>query len=249
MRRPLRLVFLAHPRSGSTSVFKILNLHPALDLLEEPFNEDFASWAPENPDYLPQVHDRATLDAVLATIFARCNGFKIQDYQLPDELLTHLVHAYPSHVLFLRRRNLLQTVVSNLIAVQTAVWKKWELRQPLADAYRQLQPLDITQIKRWIAELDDHMRWCDALLDTLPDGAVHRLVYEDLFFASAAERERQIGALWPWLGLEPPADPRVSYYLDPLQVKLNSAETYRWLPNAAAIERACGSDATGWLFR
>lgn len=38
-----RLVVVAHPRSGSTSLVEILDCHPGLVLLNEPFNEGFSN--------------------------------------------------------------------------------------------------------------------------------------------------------------------------------------------------------------
>jgi hypothetical protein len=31
-------------------------------------------------------------------------------------------------------------------------------------------------------------------------------------------------------------------------VKLNTAETYAWLPNAMNIQQFCGNSVTGWLY-
>jgi len=45
-----RLMLLAWPRSGSSSLWQILRAHPDLDLLpDEPLNESFADWSPGNP--------------------------------------------------------------------------------------------------------------------------------------------------------------------------------------------------------
>jgi len=41
-----RLLLITHPRSGSSSLYQILQLHPALNMLEEPFNEAFTNWSP-----------------------------------------------------------------------------------------------------------------------------------------------------------------------------------------------------------
>jgi hypothetical protein len=35
-----RLLVVAHPRSGSNSLVEILDCHPELTLLDEPFNEN-----------------------------------------------------------------------------------------------------------------------------------------------------------------------------------------------------------------
>ncbi len=38
-----KVLLFAHPRSGSSSLFQILDLHPKLRILEEPFNENYAN--------------------------------------------------------------------------------------------------------------------------------------------------------------------------------------------------------------
>lgn len=86
-----RVILFAHPRSGSSSLFQILQLHPQLHLLEEPFNESFVEWNPTNKDYLSHIHDIPSLDAQLADIFATYNGLKMLDYQLSDDLITYIL--------------------------------------------------------------------------------------------------------------------------------------------------------------
>jgi hypothetical protein len=244
----LRLIFFAHPRSGSSSLFQILQLHPSLHLLEEPFNENFTRWSPHNPNYRDQIHDRSSLDAQLAVIFASYNGLKVLDYQLPDDLIVQLLHRPDSHILFLRRRNLLQTVVSLLIAEQTRLWKKWDMTKPLADYYRNLQPLDLDDIQRRVGELQEHLAYCEAVIEARSGKAALKLTYEELYFAPAVQRDRQIAAIWQWLGLAPLASEQLPYYLEPETVKINSAATYAWIPNAQEIEQHCGNTVTGWLY-
>src|SRR5262245_17652147 len=125
MRPDQRLILFAHPRSGSSSLYQILQLHPQLDILEEPFNEGFTRWNPTNKDYLSQIVDLPSLDTQLAEIFTSYNGLKMLDYQLPDDLLNPLLRREQYLILFLRRKNLLQAVVSVLIAEQTQLWKMW----------------------------------------------------------------------------------------------------------------------------
>lgn len=248
MQADQRVILFAHPRSGSSSLFQILQLHPQLRILEEPFNEDFVRWSPENPDYLGAVHDLASLDRQLETIFSRYNGIKLLDYQLPDELLSTLLQRASYRIVFLRRRNLLQTVVSNLIAEQTNVWKMWDLTTPLADAYRGLDALDIAVVGRSVHELDAHLALCEALLRQRPAGTFLNLVYEDLYFAPPPAQLAQLAAVWQLLQLPPLESERLGYFLSPAEVKLNSNATYALLPNARAIHTQCGSDRTGWLF-
>ncbi|MEM8536195.1 MAG: hypothetical protein AAGF95_35545 [Chloroflexota bacterium] len=78
MNKRLQLIFFAHARSGSSSLLKILQLHPDLHLVEELFHEDFARWSPDNPNYRDQLHDRASLDKRICHILEGTNR-KIQD--------------------------------------------------------------------------------------------------------------------------------------------------------------------------
>jgi len=142
-----RVLLFAHPRSGSSNLYQILQLHPALEILEEPFNENFVNWQPENKDYLGLVRDVESLDEQLAEIFTRFNGVKVLNYQLDDELVEHLLLRPDFCVMFVRRRNVLQTVVSNLIAEQTNLWKKWDMARSLETYYDGLRPLDLDDVR------------------------------------------------------------------------------------------------------
>ncbi len=242
------LVLFAHPRSGSSSLYQILALHPDLRILEEPFNEHYADWDPQNIDYRSLVHDTPSLDTQLAQIFTNYNGIKLLDYQLPDPVNVHLLQRSDCTIIFLRRRNLLQAVVSVLIAHQTGLWKKWDMTKPIAEYYRQIQPLDIPDIQRRVRELKQHLNYLEAVLDQRINNAVVKLTYEDLFFAPLAQQHAQIAALWQVLALPPLAPERYQYYLQPEAVKINSTPTYAWLSNAHTINHQCGNDVTGWLY-
>lgn len=248
MNPDIRVILFAHPRSGSSSLYEILQLHPDLQILEEPFNEHFTDWDPGNKNYRALIDDIPSLDGQLAEIFTTHNGLKVLDYQLPDDLAVHLLQCSDCKIIFLRRRNLLQSVVSVLIAEQTRLWKRWEMTRSLEDTYRHLRPLDIPDIQRRLRELKDRLDFFEAIVDARPDRATIKLAYEDLYFAPPARREQQIAAIWKWLGLPPLAPERYQDYLRPEAAKINSAETYALLPNARDIQQLCGNDVTGWLY-
>ena len=228
---------------------RILQHHPALTILEEPFNEHFTEWSAENPDYRGRVHDASSFDGVVAEILSRHTGLKVLGYQLPDELIARLVTGPDRRILFLRRRNLLQAVVSVLIAEQTGVWKKWEMTRPLEEHYRDLRPLDTDEVRERIGVLREQLAYYETIVDALPSGSAMKLVYEELYYAPPAERERQVDRIWDWLDL-PSIDPEpIRRYLDPDSARINSDATYALLPNARRIDALCGCDETGWLFR
>lgn len=248
MNPNVRLLLFAHPRSGSTSLYRILQLHPELNILEEPFNENYTKWNNSNKDYRARIHDIPSLDEQVAEIFTACNGIKMLEYQLPDRLAVHLLQHPDYKIIFLRRRNLLQAVVSVLIATQTALWKKWEMTKTLEEYYRDLQPLDVRDVRQRVRELKDHLDSFEAVVDARPKDTAIKLVYEDLYFAEIARQHQQIEAIWDLLGVAPLAPERYEYYLRPECVKMNSQATYVFLPNAREIHETCGDDLTGWLF-
>lgn len=248
MNPDVRVILFAHPRSGSSSLYEILQLHPDLQILEEPFNEHFTDWNAGNKNYLALIHDVLSLDMQLAEIFTAHNGVKVLDYQLPDNLAVHLLQRSDCKIVFLRRRNILQSVVSVLIAEQTKVWKKWDMIKPLEDYYRHLQPLDISDIQQRVRELKHHLDFFESVVDGRPDQAVIKLTYEDLYFHPTAQQNQQIAAIWKLLEIAPLEAESYQYYLQPESVKINSKATYTLLPNARDIQHLCGNDVTGCLY-
>ncbi len=248
MDQTLRVLFLAHPRSGSSSLYEILQSHPALNIIEEPFNENFTRWDAGNKNYLELVHDIPSLEAQVAEIFAAHNGIKILDYQLPPDLIVHLLRCADCKIIFLRRRNLLQAVVSVLIAEQTRLWKKWEMTKPLEEYYRGLQPLDITEVQQRVIEMKARLDFFESVVDERPIQKAVKLTYEKLYFSEPSRQEEQVNAIWDMLGLPPLNLERHRIYLQPETASVNSAATYALLPNAREIDEACGNDETGWLY-
>jgi hypothetical protein len=246
-----RLVLLAWPRSGSSSLWQILRAHPDLELLpDEPFNESYADWSPGNPDYLARIRDVESLDTVLAELFGRYRGIKVLSYQLDEELLRHLIVRPDLKIIFISRRNLLQTAVSDRIAKQAKLWNRWDAnpQQPLERYYDCLQPLDLDDLRGYVRELAPHLLWIESVLNLREDGRTLRLCYEDLYFAGGEAQRAQLSAVWSFLELTPFSAPELDYYLDPQAAKLGGRDTYGQLPNAAEIDATLGADETGWLF-
>ena len=156
MKLDERLILLAWPRSGSSSLWQILQAHPDLELFpDEPFNESFTEWAPGNPDYLARVHDIESLDTVLAELLEHNRGIKVLSYQLDEELLRHLIVRPDLWVIFLSRRNLLQAAVSDRIAKQTKLFNRWDAdpEESLEQYYDSLKPLDLDDLRGYVREL------------------------------------------------------------------------------------------------
>jgi hypothetical protein len=248
LRPDEKLILLAHPRSGSSNLYEILQLHPALEICDEPFNASRTSWGPEYESYCELVRDRASLEAVLDEIFRKYNGLKLLSYQLPEEWVDDLIGRPDFRVIFVRRRNVLRSVVSGLIAEQTELWHRWDTDRPIESFYAGLEPLEVADVRSRVSELAQALDRLEVEIAARTDGRAHSLVYEELFFAPRAEQSRAMEHLWTFLGLDTIRSDRIDYFLRPERSKLNSPATYRLLPNADEIERECGADITGHLF-
>jgi len=248
MHADLHLVVFAHARSGNSSLYEILQSHPQLHILEEPFNEGFTQWYPQAKNYLELIHDVESLDEQLAEIFTTCNGVKVLEYQLPAPLYIHLLQRPDCKIIFLRRQNLLQAVVSGLLAEQTRLWKKWEMDRPLQDYYAHLQPLSMAEIRDQVVSLKHRLEVFEAALSTRLPGTYLKLVYEDLYLGTAQQRDAWMARLWQFLDLEPIESDRIQRFLSPELAKINSRDTYQLLPNALEINQQLGNPETGWLF-
>ena len=185
---------------------------------------------------------------MLDEIFTTFNGLKLLSYQLPEAWVARLISRPEFRVVFVRRRNLLQAVVSVLIAEQTQLWHRWDTTRAIETSYARLDPLDIEDVHTRVHELAEEVRRIETEVEQRTDGRTQRFVYEELFFAEPAEQDCAIRALWRFLGLDAIASERIDYFLRPERSKLNSPATYRLLPNADRIEHECGSDVTGHLF-
>jgi hypothetical protein len=243
-------VVVAHPRSGSSSLVEILDCHPELTLLlDEPFNEDFATWLPANPDYRALITDVTSLDRVVDGILADYSGFKVHSYQLDPELLAHLLRRRDLHVVFLRRRNLLEAAVSGLIAEQTGLWAAWDRDRDraLEDYYTDLAPLSVQHVREKLRQISENIAEMAAILGTRSDGRVLELCYEELFLGEPVTRWRLVGSLWSHLGLPPCQDPRIGRFLDNASYRMGKPATYGRLPNLAELEATLGNDETGHI--
>lgn len=244
----MRVLLLAHPRSGSSNLYEILQIHSELNTCDEPFNEDRTAWSADNKDYCKLVRDWASLKAVLDEIFTQFNGLKLLSYQLPEAWVERLVGRPDFRVLFVRRKNVLQAVVSNMVAEQTGLWHRWDTCRPPETFYTDLQPLDLGELRTRLDEMAQHLRHLETIIDRRRDRRIHKIVYEEFFFADPVQQRTAIDTLWAFLELDPITSGQIDYFLRPERSRLNSATTYRQLPNADQIESTCGDDETGHLF-
>jgi hypothetical protein len=226
---------------------EVLDAHPELRILNEPFNENFTSWQAGNPNYRDRLVDRDGLDGVLADVFATYSGFKTLSFQVLGALLESLLLRSDLDVVVLRRRNLLEAVVSNLIALQTNLWKTWDADRPLEDYYTRLQPIAVSDVEHLTSATEAVLDRVDEIVHRRGDGQVLKLWYEDFSLGHRAQQRAAVNELWSFLGVEAFESHEIDWYLDPANVQMRAASTYGAPPNLDELNAALGSDLTGYL--
>lgn len=227
---------------------RVLQLHPRLRVALEPFYHKYHTWNPEEPNYIDHIVDTRTLDEQLASLLSRYDGFKVLDYQLPEDLYTRMLLRPDLKVIALRRRNTLQQAVSGFIAEQTGIWQKRDLAGAQATAYQRLEPIDLDDLKADIEYRCELSRHYMDVLAQKPSEMYLPLYYEDLYTADVARNRESVSSVFRFLGLSMPDSQELDDLVDPRVEKINSLATYALLPNAKIIDERLGSDGIGWLF-
>jgi LPS sulfotransferase NodH len=243
---PWRVVVLAHPRSGSNSLVEILERHRSVSIVNEPFNEHYASWDPGNADYASRLRDDGAISNVLDELFAEFTGLKVLSYQLDDASLATLVGRREVKVIALRRRNLLRTGVSQVVAEATGLWKTWDADRDLEDYYRGLPALDIEKVAARMQWSRTEAARVAAVVARLAPGRRVRIDYEDLYESPLDSARGLVSKVWSFLDLEPVDDPAIDHFLSDA-VRQARESTYGNIPNLAEVEAELGSDADGHL--
>ena len=241
-------VIFAQARTGSTILYRALQLHPQLNLALEPFCGKYQNWTPDEPNYLELIVDIPTLEEQLAALFSRYNGFKVLDFQIPRELYTHMLLRPDITVIALRRRNVLQQAVSGFIAEQTGIWQKRDLKGDVEAAYQGLEAVDLDDLKSLINYIREARQFYEEVLARKPPNMYLPLYYEGLYTPDVASNREAFRWVFDFLGLSMPDDPELDRLIDPCVEKINSPATYALLPNAKIINEQFGSDEIGWMF-
>ena len=242
-----RLVVVAHPRSGSNALVEILRCHPDLTLLNEPFNENFSSWLPANPDYRAQ-----------SPTSPPSTRWSTASWPItPGSSCTPTNSTWSCWPICCPGR----TCTSCSYAGATC-WRRWcrasspsrpgygargDRERDLEAYYTDLAPLPVENVRELLRWTLEDLADVAAVLRARGDGRAMELFYEDMFLANRTTRWRLVESLWSHLGLPPCANPRVGGFLDNASFRMGGPATYGRLPNLAGIEAALGNDDTGHI--
>lgn len=248
-----RFIIFSLPRSGSTTLARLLNSHKDIRCLIEPFHPKryggrFRALATNEP----------SLNSALEMIWTKWNGIKhvweangwpfVEQPELNERI------AVNGTVIFLMRRNLLRRLVSNYICRQTKYWigSKTEFLEHVSRVeLKELNPLWVRKQVHADEQAVAH------LLQSLSASAasVIKIYYEDIYSetSSRQERFRFVNVLLDSLCFEPISFETFAScwepYFDPALNQWASPEVYRRIPAIDRIEKEVGCNQTGWLFR
>lgn len=240
-------IIFAHARSGSNNLAACLNTDPTIRVAEEPFHEKYSVWHPTERNYHSFIVDVPTLTQSLDELFSRYNGMKILDYQLSEELYAHLLGIHDYKVIFLRRRNLLQTVVSGLIAEQTGVWRVTDLTTDNEAKYNELTPLSVQEVDERLRYLKELHRLYRGLAAQRPPELTTFVDYEDLYTKDVSNNIAVLSSIFSFVGASAPVPEKVGPYINPSRAKISQQTSYKKLPNFEELDRLFGCEETGWL--
>jgi hypothetical protein len=243
-----KFILFAHARSGSTSLTRSLNLHPDVKVAEEPFAKKYSQWHRRERNYIDLITDIPSLDQVLSEIFSRFDGMKTLDYQLPEETYTHMLLLPQYKVILLHRRNLLQTVVSGLIAEQTSVWHISHLNAGREEMYKHLSPLSMEEIQNRLNYQGYLQSYYSEIVHRKPEDSRMQLYYEDFYSEDLAKTRNALNGVFTFIGVPASSGNEFDCFLDPKTAKINDNKRYQLIPNADEINARFGNDNTGWLF-
>lgn len=237
-------------RCGSSALMELLNLHPGIHCMDEPFNPDCFEGR-----YIRDVSTLEDVDRVLAHLFESANGIKhvwtTEGWPFPSTDHNSRLLSSGARIVFLRRRNILRRVASELISWQLREWKFVVPEAREKHRSFSFHPLDTDYVR---VNVDNEIRVVNEVRRRLEGKAeIFDLWYEDLYDSDTplSAKHDELDRLRKFLSIPTPDDPdvltRIEQRLD-LTNRVNSEETYLRIPGILGVEIEFGSDETGWLF-
>jgi hypothetical protein len=252
-----RFIIFTHTRSGSSSLAQILNMHPEIKLISEPFNKNLQTR--RNPNLVPlinEIKNTKTLSNFLEILNKEYKGMKHIFFHIPPKMNRTLLANKDYKIIFLSRKNLLKSIISRRISKKINLWGTGaltpeQLREIIKE--KKFKPLEISTVKRDIQETKDFI---DHYKEFLEENNIDflELNYEQLYGSDISINEKLniINRIFDFLGYKKIRDPKILEKirgrLDYKGRKVNNGDTYKTIPNIEEINRALGNNQTGYLF-
>lgn len=249
-RRAPTFAIVSLPRCGSTAIYRALGCDVRTRIACE-------------PDFGEAWKNRFALKRHCAKLFSRVNGIKhvwdpngwpftnkdhistLDSLGLSDQWIeaNAALLECVDKVVFLKRRNNLARVVSDLCGQQTGLWGHDPDSPHTADEavrYRdQMEKQELRQIDEQVIEwyLDHAAAWESRILSSVPEDRKLTVDHLDIFGSDVDLETRvvRVVGIADWLGLRlAPEDQRMRTILDQ-SAKLNDTQVYQRIPNFRRI--------------
>ena len=237
----MKLLLFAHGRTGSTTLMHVLNQHPEINLMFEPFNKHTGEYNNSKPK------DFEELKILLEEINNSNNGFKHICGQLSHEQEESLLMDSSYFVIYLYRKNLLQRAVSQKLSQQTNIWTA-------SDRNKKREPIKYDRID--IKELNNNIDWVrkerkkNINFFIKSEKPYVILDYDDIFspYLRNQQKLNKINKILLKIGLEPiKINKYINKLLNPRISKIASSNYYKNIPNYQEIEDKLGNSVNGFL--
>lgn len=238
-----KFIILALARSGSSSLARLLNESPDVELCFEPFHPDYTKWYPGEPNFQKRVTNKQTLDKTADDIFSRFTAIKTLNYQLDTELYIHLMKRESLRILLLYRKDVLASLLSAEISKQTGAWQKDEMTEEARYKYSKLKPLDIDWLHKSHDFITSQNREFRSFLEKHRPGDYMELFYENLYSDDTRQNTTTITEICDFLDVQIPNKTFVEQYMSVSTTKLNFADQYALIPNYHEILKSFGRNS------
>ncbi len=264
-----QFMIFALPRTGSSTLVNLLNLHPEINCRPEPFHQDYGLSFQES--YLNGVRAEPSLkldpersiegqhwiaqyplpvfDRLIAEVSKTHQGIKHLDYSISFDQNLHLLINVYDKVIFLSRRNKLKRMISLQISLQAGYFQG-NRKKLFETTY---QPLSVEKLKRHLIWVETRRQKYQAITQKLKQ-KIFFLDYEDFLDPrlTLTHKIDKLNEVYNFLGFgtisKTNPNPNIRNLLDPKRNQFNDEETYRLIPNINEIAEKLGSEEIGYLF-
>jgi hypothetical protein len=244
-------IIFSLPRTGSTTLLRLLNCRQGLLCVFEPFNT--GNIDSRLSQCTPMRQERGLEDTV-RWLWTMCNGFKhvwrwngwpfLDNPDLNRQVLVGL----GARIILLQRRNRLRRAISVQISEQMQLWTPTTAEEFRRIREHKFQALDLAKLRAEIDGAATAMDW--ARRELRGAGASWREVaYEDFFEPGPpGPRLEAVQSLLEFLEVGRATERELvamRTVLNPAVTGFQNVESYHKISNIEEVERELGSDETG----
>ncbi len=256
MIRDKKIIIFAHARSGSNSLYEILCTNPTIKLMVEPFNPYALR------DYYPlfyakinkrlNIKDKKSLFNYMNLIYEKFDGMKTLFNHLPYELNKEILLNKNHMIIFLYRKNALQSALSWTIAEKMNIWyvsncSIMDYRNKISCTL--IDNIDPMHLQSRITQIKSEVESYKKILE-INNVKYFNIAYEDLFSKTAeSEKIEKIKEIFNFLGCSSELNlEKIRAILEPKNKKMSDEDVYLRIPNIFQIKEALESKENGFLF-